>query len=308
MVSKDKKTYKSKATELNYNGNSITYKNGSSIMGNQFKNEFDYVKHVAAKGPKLVLVGGGERKIETPLKLAGYLNPSDDIDIVARESDVNYILDNHKSESFRMIDNIKTVCEGIGTYKEIISYSPFSVVKDIEVSDRDKYIDIFTRNIGPIPVHESIFKDAINATISYETSSGKNTINIKLQPPEYSIATSLNPLVYKDKRAVPEVVSLYILFSKGFIDFDKALQKAVKLLKESESIVSKEIGKYSNKNPAPNDMDMERYLNYTTSINRVSSKLESNRNKIRRILRNGDVDMEKFDEFYETLSYTFKNY
>ncbi|WP_088819637.1 hypothetical protein [Candidatus Mancarchaeum acidiphilum] len=308
MVSKDKKVYKNKVTELEYKGNSLIYPNGSSIMGNQFKNEFDYVKFIAGKGPKLVLVGGGERKVETPLKLAGYLNPSDDIDIAAKESDVNYILNNHKSGTFRMIDNTKTVCEGLSSYKEVIYYSLFSVIKDTEVPDRDKYIDIFTRNIGPIPVYENMFNDAINAKISYESSSGKESIKVKLQPPEYSIATSLNPLVYKDKRAIPEIVSLYMLFSKDFIDFDSVLQGAMKLLKASEKLVADKISVYSNNYNPPEDIDMARYTNYSDNINKISSKLGNNRNKVRRILRKGDVEMEKFDEFYETLSNAFKDY
>jgi len=154
----------------------------------------------AASGKTMLLDGGSGKKVLIPSTLSNYLRPSIDIDVIMPHNDALKAFSGMAKD--KMVDKVKMLpVEGKLSYESVTYYSPFPVYRDSSYVDTD----IFTTEtgLGPISIVPNIFKEAITVNL---LNSG---MVVNVADIAFTIATSINPLVFTNTRARSSFVALF---------------------------------------------------------------------------------------------------
>jgi hypothetical protein len=154
----------------------------------------------AVSGSTMLLNGGSGKKVLVPAELSNYMRPSVDIDVIMPHYSAARAFNGMRKD--RMVDRVKAVMvEGKLAYENVTYYSPFPVYRDGSYPDTD----IFTTEtgLGPISVTHEIFRDSIKVELR------NSDVEVRIADIAFTLATSINPLVFTNTRARGSLVALF---------------------------------------------------------------------------------------------------
>ncbi|MCL4372186.1 hypothetical protein M1373_02610 [Candidatus Marsarchaeota archaeon] len=206
----------------------------------------------AAKGVHMLLDGGSGKKVLVPYALSQYMMPSIDIDLLMLHEDALRVFScmrkEHMIDKDAVLSNSDSISSIYTTY-----YSPFFVYRDKSLPDTDIFTEV--TGVGPI----KLTKDVINSGLEVRMSDGTG---IKVADIAFTIATSINPLVFTEKRARGTFIALFSNTDK--FDLTEIAEKSVVHLRQSvQNVVEVLYNSAQSKDPAYSHIRRERaYLKY----------------------------------------------
>lgn len=230
----------------------------------------------ATNGKQMLLDGGSGKKVLIPSKLSNYMRPSIDIDIIMPSADASASFKNIYKD--KMVDRVKAVpTEGRIGYDIVTYYSPFSVNRDLRYPDTD----IFTTDtgVGPIQFGQQLFSNAIEVTLP-ETG-----IIVKVADIAFTIATSINPLVYTNMRARGSFVALFSNLDS--FDISGVAERTAEYLASSIERVNAAVSAaYENSRHSHIGSD-KNYREYESMLNsKIPNRISMMEKKLSKITRN----------------------
>ena len=234
----------------------------------------------ASAGTEMLLDGGSGKKVLIPEKLSNYLRPSIDIDIIMHDAGARKAFPGMKKD--KMVDKVKAVMiEGKLGYENVTHYSPFPVYRDKAYPDTDIFIP--SGGLGPIPFGTELFADAIEVHIE------QSGINVKVADISFTLATSINPLVFTNTRARSALVALFCN-ADTFNVPDTVAATADYLLKSIERVNSALLIADSDRSLAHMKSD-KNYRQYQKIISeKIPNKLDALEGKLTKIMSHANVD------------------
>ena len=233
----------------------------------------------ASAGTEMLLDGGSGKKVLIPEKLSNYLRPSIDIDVIMQDADARKAFPGMKKG--KMIDKVKAVTiEGKLGYENVVDYSPFPVYRDIAYKDTDIFIP--SGGLGPIPFGAELFADAI------EVNMEQSGLKVKVADISFTLATSINPLVFTNTRARSALVALFC--NPDTFDVpDTVAATAGYLLKSIERVNSAMLIADSDRSMDHMKSD-KNYLQYSKLISeKIPNKLDVLERKVSKIMSHANV-------------------
>jgi hypothetical protein len=234
----------------------------------------------ASTGLEMLLDGGSGKKVLIPEKLSNYLRPSIDIDVIMPDADAQKAFPGMKKD--RMVDKVKAVMvEGKLGYENVIHYSPFPVYRDGKYPDTDIFIP--SGGLGPIPFGMELFAGAI------EVHMKQSGIIVKVADISFTLATSINPLVFTNTRARGALIALFS--NPGIFDVpDVVASTADYLLKSIEKVNHAMLAGDSNRSLAHMKSD-KNYKQYAKIISeKIPNKLDAIEGKLSKIMSHANVE------------------
>ena len=234
----------------------------------------------ASAGLEMLLDGGSGKKVLIPEKLSNYLRPSIDIDVIMPDADAAKAFSGMKKD--RMVDKVKAIMvEGKLCYENVTHYSPFPVYRDKAYPDTDIFVP--SGGLGPISFGRELFAGSIEV---YMAQSG---ISVRVADIAFTLATSINPLVFTNTRARSALVAMFS-HSDVFDVPDTVAATAGHLLKSISSVNSAMLMADSDRSLAHMKSD-KNYRQYAKIISeKVPNKLDAMEGKVSKIMSHVNVD------------------
>lgn len=234
----------------------------------------------ASKGHTMLLDGGSGKKVLVPGSLSQYLRKSVDIDLLMPHSDALKSFSNIKAD--KMVDRIKHISqEGKLGYEFVALYSPFPVYRDSGYPDTD----IFTNavGVGPIILSDEVFKNPITVKLN-DTNLSINVADIS-----FTIATSINPLVFTDQRALSSFIAL--LSNSDIFDIEDVASKTAAHLRLSIEKVNGVVEKYACGKAVSHVASDKNYVKYAQILSqKIPNKLMAIKYKLEKIMSHASVE------------------
>ncbi|MEM0201776.1 MAG: hypothetical protein QXR73_01185, partial [Candidatus Micrarchaeaceae archaeon] len=234
----------------------------------------------AAAGFKMLLDGGSGKKVLIPEKLSNYMRPSIDIDVIMPDADACKAFSG--MEKGKMVDKVKlAMVEGKLGYENITYYSPFPVYRDKAYPDTDIFIP--SGGLGPIPFGKDLFVNAIDVRMD------QSEMDVRVADIAFTLATSINPLVFTNTRARGALVALFSNTSTFDIP-DTVASTANYLLKSMDRVNSAMVIADSARSLAHMKSD-KNYKQYARIISeKIPNKLDALEGKVSKIVAHVNVD------------------
>ncbi len=262
---------------------------------NPHLNELELTKRAiyATSEKAMLLDGGSGKKVLIPERLSNYLRRSIDIDVIMPHQEAKMSF--HDMAPYNMVDRVRIVrVEGKLNYEELTQYSPFKVYRDEAYPDTD----IFTTRtgVGPIQFNDGIFKEAIKVKLAY------SNIEVKIADISFTLATSINPLVFTQPRASGALIAL--LSNLDTFDINDVAARTAEHLSASVSNVNCIMSEILDKNVKSPIRSDKNYKSYGLIISeKLPRRLLMMQTKLERILSKISVKNEEVNYTIKGLNY-----